>query len=43
MHNLAYFPQEEQNSFILMFPLVLKSQQFLMCVIGREDRKALSF
>lgn len=39
MQNLAHFPQEEQNHFILMFFLVLKSQQFLMCVNGREDRE----
>ena len=39
MQNLAHFPQEEQNRFILMFSLVLKSQQFFMCINGREDRE----
>lgn len=37
MQKLVYFPQEEQNSFLLMFLPVLKSQQFLMCVSRRED------
>lgn len=43
MQNLAYFPEDEQNSFTLRFPLVLKSQQFLMCISGRKDRESVFF
>lgn len=43
MQNLAYFPEDEQNSFTLRFPLVLKSQQFLMCISGRRQRKCFLF